>query len=118
MYVPLKDKKQIFSSRRSRRDFKYDYGVQRVENPCTIRYQWYSFSNYLFLENREGRKKSSRRELSIRHLTLFLKVEGGGGGTDSSRYSSQAKKKKPTVFHEKLICVDGVGGVGVGVYLL
>lgn len=57
MYVPLKDKKQIFSSRKSRRDFKYDYGVQRVENPCTIRYQWYSFSNYLFLENREGRKK-------------------------------------------------------------
>lgn len=57
MYVPLKDKKQILSSRKSRRDFKYDYGVQRVENPCTIRYQWYSFSNYLFLENREGRKK-------------------------------------------------------------
>lgn len=57
MYVPLKDKKQIFSSRKSRRDFKYDYGVQRVENQCTIRYQWYSFSNYLFLENREGRKK-------------------------------------------------------------
>lgn len=53
----MKDKKQIFSSRKSRRDFKYDYGVQRVENPCTIRYQWYSFSNYLFLENREGRKK-------------------------------------------------------------
>lgn len=59
--MPLKDKKQIFSSRKSRRDFKYDYGVQRVENPCTIRYQWYSFSNYLFLENREGRKKLKKK---------------------------------------------------------
>lgn len=103
MYVPLKDKKQIFSSRKSRRDFKYDYGVQRVENPCTIRYQWYSFSNYLFLENREGRKKlkkkhdgkkSSRRELSIRHLTLFLKVEGGGGGDRLIQIFFSSKEKK------------------------
>lgn len=64
MYVPLKDKKQIFSSTKSRRDFKYDYGVQRVENPCTIRYQWYSFSNYLFLENREGRKKLKKKNMT------------------------------------------------------
>lgn len=48
---------------------------------------------------------------------VFESWGGRGGGTDSSRYSSQAKKKN-TVNHEKLICVDGVGDVGVGVYLL
>lgn len=58
----------------------------------------------------------SRRELSIRHLTLFLKVEGGGGDRLIQIFFS-SKEKKP-VNHEKLICVDGVGDVGVGVYLL
>lgn len=62
-------------------------------------------------------KKSSRRELSIRHLTLFLKVEGGGGDRLIQIFFS-SKEKKNTVNHEKLICVDGVGDVGVGVYLL
>lgn len=43
---------------------------------------------------------------------------GGGGGDRLIQIFFSSKEKKNTVNHEKLICVDGVGDVGVGVYLL
>lgn len=43
---------------------------------------------------------------------------GGGGGGQTHPDILLKQRKKNTVNHEKLIYVDGVGDVGVGVYLL
>lgn len=47
---------------------------------------------------------------------VFESWGGRGGQTHPDILLKQ--RKKNTVNHEKLICVDGVGDVGVGVYLL
>lgn len=48
---------------------------------------------------------------------VFESWGGWGGGDRLIQIFFSSKEKKP-VNHEKLICVDGVGDVGVGVYLL